>query len=257
MFTISDAQINGFLGLFIWPFARLTGLMMSDPIFSARTIPRHYKACFAFILTLIIAPHLPPFKAIPLASAQGLSLLFQQWLLGFAIGYVMRCLISAVELAGLLISTQMGLGFAMFFDPQNSNQTPAVSTLLSIFSTLLFLSFDGHHIVLATLIDSFTLLPIEASIPALTWKNMVLWASYIFIWGLWLALPIIATLLIVNLAIAIMTRAAPQFNIMTFGFPLTLTIGFMALYLSIPAIEPLIKKMFQSGFDFIFAMLSR
>lgn len=255
MVTISDTQINALLGLFIWPFARITGVMMIDPVFSSRAVPRTFKAGFALILTLLLAPVLPPFPAVPLVSAEGFWMLIQQWLIGMSMGFVMRLVMGAVEMAGLLISTQMGLGFAMFFDPQNAGQSPAVSTVLTLFVTLMFLTFNGHQVVLATLVDSFRVLPIGQQVPLVTWKLIAVWGGHLFSWGLWLSLPVIAALLVVNLAIGVMTRAAPQFNILSFGFPLTLGIGFVALYLSLPLMTPIIEQMYSGGFSFMLSML--
>ncbi|TDR82942.1 flagellar biosynthetic protein FliR [Paludibacterium purpuratum] len=254
MVTFSDNEINALLGLFVWPFARITGIMMADPFYSSRNVPRTYKAGFALFLTLLITPVLPKFPLIALVSAEGAVTLIQQVLIGIAIGFVMRLVMSAVELAGLIIANQMGLGFATMFDPQNAAQVPTVATLLSLFVTLLFLSFNGHQVILATLIDSFQVMPIGKSIPWLTWRTLAEWGSHIFFWGLWLALPVIAALLMTNLAVGVMTRAAPQFNIMSFGFPLTLGIGFIALYISLPMMVPIVEQMYQQGFAFALAM---
>jgi flagellar biosynthetic protein FliR len=256
MIAITDTEINALLGLFIWPFARVTGIMTTDTVFSSSSIPMTYKAGFSLFLTLVIVPVLPPFPAVPLVSAEGAAILVQQWLIGAMMGFVMSMTMAAVELAGLLISTQMGLGFAMFFDPQNGAQVPAVSTMMSLFVTLLFLSFNGHLVLLATLVDSFKVLPIGKPIPLMTWRVLAEWASHIFAWGLWLALPVIAALMVTNLAIGVMTRAAPQFNILSFGFPLTLMIGFVSLYLSLPMMVPTVEQIYREAFSFMLTMLS-
>jgi flagellar biosynthetic protein FliR len=256
MINISDTEINALLGLFIWPFARITGVMTADPVYSSSAIPTIYKAGFAVFLTLLVAPILPPFPVVPLVSAQGAAILIQQWLIGMAMGFVMRIVMSSVELAGLMIATQMGLGFAMFYDPQNGAQVPAVSTMLSLFVTLLFLSFNGHLVLLATLVDSFKVLPIGQPIPLMTWRVLAEWGGHIFSWGLWLALPVIAALMVANLAIGVMTRAAPQFNILSFGFPLTLMIGFVSLYLALPMMVPTVEQIYQEAFSFMLSMLT-
>lgn len=254
MLTISDLQINALLGLFVWPFARITGLMMSDPFYSSRAVPRTYKAGFALFLTLLITPTLPPFPVVPLVSAEGLATLIQQVLIGLSIGFVTRLVISAVEMAGFVISSQMGLGFAMFFDPQSASQVPAISTILTLFVTLLFLAFNCHQVVLATLIDSFQVLPIGKPIPYQSFRLLAEWGGHIFSWGLWLALPVVAALLVVNLAIGVMTRAAPQFNILSFGFPLTLSIGLVSLYLALPLMVSSIEQMYREAFAFMLQM---
>ena len=255
MFAISDAQINLLVAYFIWPFARILGVLLADPLFASRSIPRRFKAGFALLLTLLVAPLLPPLPTVPLVSAAGVLIVLQQLLIGIIIGFVMRIVITAVELAGFIMATQMGLGFAMFFDPQHAAQVPAVSRVLTVLTTLLFLAFDGHHILLTALMDSFDKMPIGVSVPALSRRLLAEWGSHLFLWGLWLSLPVVGSLLVTNLAIGVMTRAAPQFNVFSFGFPLTLMIGFIALYLVLPLLEPAISQIYRDGFGFISKLL--
>jgi flagellar biosynthetic protein FliR len=255
MLTITDTQINALLGMFIWPFTRITGLLAVDPVYSSGAVPRTYKAGFALFLTLLLVPILPPFPAVPLVSAQGAAMLIQQLLIGMSMGFVTRLIMAAVEMGGSLISTQMGLGFAMVFDPQNAGQTPALASILTLFVTLIFLALNGHQVILSTLVESFRVLPVGKSVPLVTWRMLAEWGGHIFSWGLWIALPVVAALLVANLAIGVMTRAAPQFNILSFGFPLTLSIGFIALYLSLPLMEPVLEQMYQGGFEFMLRML--
>lgn len=255
MIPITDVQINAIVGYFVWPFARITGLMSAEPFFSSRSIPRRYRAGFALILTLVLAPLLPPLPATPLVSPAGLAILFEQVLIGLAMGFVMRLILAATDVAGTLISSEMGLSFAMFFDPQSATSEPVLSTLIGIFVTMLFLSFDGPRIVIATLVDSFTVLPIGKTLPWVTWRHLAEWGGQMIGWGLWLSLPVMAALLVTNLAIGVMTRAAPQFNVFSFGFPLTLSIGFIALYLSLPLMAPQVEQLYQLGFSFMLTLL--
>ncbi|KMN82048.1 flagellar biosynthesis protein FliR [Chromobacterium sp. LK11] len=255
MLSISDAQINALVAMFVWPFARIVGLLLVEPVFAYRGVPRRFKAGFALILTVMLAPLLPPLPVVPLVSAEGIAILLQQLLIGLAMGFVMRIVISAVEVAGFIMGSQTGLGFAMFFDPMHSAQVPVVSQLLTLFTFLLFLAFDGHQVVLSTLVESYRVLPIGMSMPDQGIKALALWGGHLIEWGVWLAMPVIAALLITNLAIGVMTRAAPQFNIFTFGFPLTLMIGFISIYLTLPMMVPVLEQMYQAGFEMMLAML--
>lgn len=255
MLTLSDVQINAWVGMFAWPFARIIGLFLTEPIFAYRGLPRRFKASFALVLTVMLAPLLPPLPAVPLVSAEGIAILFQQLLIGLAMGFVMRIVISAVELAGFIIGAQTGLGFAMFFDPMHAAQVPVLSQMLSLFTFFLFLAFDGHHVVLRTLVESFHVLPIGMAMPAVGIKALVLWSGHFVEWGIRLTMPVIGALLITNLAIGVMTRAAPQFNILTFGFPLTIMIGFGTLYLTLPLMIPVIEMMYRAGFEMMLKML--
>ncbi|UTH74342.1 flagellar biosynthetic protein FliR [Chromobacterium sp. IIBBL 290-4] len=255
MLTLSDVQINALVSAFVWPFARIVGLFLAEPIFAYRGLPRSFKAGFALMLTVLMAPLLPPLPAVPLVSAEGIAILIQQLLIGLAMGFVMRLVISAVEITGFIIGAQTGLGFAMFYDPIHAAQVPVLSQMLSLFTFFLFLAFDGHHVVLHTLFESFKVLPIGLSMPAQGIKSLVLWGSHLVEWGVLLAMPVIGALLITNLAIGVMTRAAPQFNIFSFGFPLTIMIGFGTLYVTMPMMIPVIERMYQAGFEMMLRML--
>lgn len=255
MFPISDIQINALVSLFVWPFARIMGLLLADPLFSSRSVPARFKAGFALLLTLLLVPLLPPQPAIALVSAEGVAVLVQQLLIGLALGLAMRVVITAVEMAGFVMGMQMGLGFASYYDPINAAQVPTVSRILTLFTFLLFLLMGGHQVVISTLLDSFRTLPIGMTLPSDVLKALAEWGGHIFAWGLWLALPVVAALLVTNLAIGVMTRASPQFNIFTFGFPLTLMVGFAALYLAVPLMVPAIETFYREAFAFMLGML--
>jgi flagellar biosynthetic protein FliR len=140
----------------------------------------------------------------------------------------------------------MGLGFAVFFDPQSAAQTAVVGQFLGLFAMLLFLSMNGHALVITALAESFQVLPITAGpLNALGWQVLVGWGGAIFSTGLLISLPVVAALLIANVAVGIMTRAAPQLNIFAVGFPVTLVTGFVALYLATPYIAPGLAQLFE------------
>lgn len=255
MLSFNDAQINLLVSTFAWPFTRILGVFLADPVFATRTIPRNFKAGAVLVLTVLLAPMLPPLPNVPLVSAAGVLILVQQLLIGLAIGFTMRVVITAVEVAGFIMGMQMGLGFAMFYSPQSAAQVPAVSMLLSMFAYLLFFVFNGPQTLLATLADSFHVLPVGLAFPAQGWKLLVEWGGHFLTWGVWMSLPVVAALLVTNLAIAVMTRAAPQFNVFSFGFPLTLIVGFLAMYLSLPLMVPAVEQIYGEAFQFIQQLL--
>lgn len=256
MISLSDFQINALIGGFFWPFVRVMALLSVDPLFATRSLPNRVRVGFALLLTVLIVPILPPFPVVPLLSAHGFNVLLQQVLIGLAMGFVMRLVMTAIEIAGLIMSNQMGLGFAMVFDPIHSAQVPTLSRLLSLFTFLLFITFDGHHVVLSTLVESFSRMPVGQSVPHLTWRHLVEWGGNLFAWGVWLSLPIIAALTVSNIAIGVMSRASSQLNIFSFGFSLTIGVGFVMFYLTLPLMVPVIEKIYRASFEFMLAMFT-
>lgn len=248
MISVTSAQIDAWLAYFLWPLVRILALVAADPVLGNSVVPVRVKIGVAVLLTLLVAPTLGAMPAVSPGSAAGLLIMMQQVVIGIAMGLAMRVVFIAVEMAGSMIGLQMGLGFATFFDPQNSTQVPVVAQFLGLFAILVFLAIDGHLMVIAALVDSFHALPIGAqSLSPEAWRNLAGWGAEIFRAGLLLSLPVIAALLIANLALGIMTRAAPQLNIFAVGFPITLMVGFVVLYVSVPFFAALLERLFQDG----------
>ena len=199
-------------------------------------------------ITLGIAPVLPPMPVLHPGSGAGLLLLAQQLLIGFAMGFAMRLVFSAVDLAGNLISLQMGIGFASSYDPQTAGQTAVVSEFLGLLALLVFMAINGHLMVIATLTHSFSVIPIGGPrLAATTWSSLANSAAIVFSAGLFLVLPIIVALMISNLALAILSRAAPQLNLMVIGFPLTIALGFAALLFGLSYMGTPLQELFENG----------
>ncbi|OGV72353.1 MAG: flagellar biosynthetic protein FliR [Methylophilales bacterium RIFCSPHIGHO2_02_FULL_57_10] len=251
MLTFTSIQLDAWLAAFFWPFFRILALVASAPLFGARGVPVSVKVSLAFLLTVVVAPLLPAMPNLVPASASGMLVLIQQLMIGYGMGLTMRLAFVAVEMAGHIIGLQMGLGFATFFDPQNSSQVPIMGQFLSVMGMLLFLAFNGHLMVIAALVESFNTLPVGFFEATMSWKTLVLAGSNIFSWGLLLSLPVLAALMMVNIALAVLTRAAPQLNIFAVGFPITLAIGFIVLALSLPYFLPLFSGMVEHSVQLI------
>lgn len=245
MLTITSVQMQAWLAAFFFPFFRIMALVASSPLLGARGIPARVKVGVGVMLTLIIAPLLPAMPAVEPASAQGLLIVIQQLMIGYAMGLAMRLAFSAMEMAGHIAGLQMGLGFATFFDPQNSAQIPLLGQFLGVMAMLLFLALNGHLLVIAALVESFDTLPVGTWAALDSWKTLALAGSNIFAWGLLLSLPVLAALMLTNIALAVLTRAAPQLNIFAVGFPVTLAIGFIVLALSLPYFLPAFRNMVE------------
>ncbi|MEY4592373.1 MAG: flagellar biosynthetic protein FliR [Pseudomonadota bacterium] len=181
-------------------------------------------------------------------SGQGILILVQQILIGVGMGFSMRMVFAGIEMAGQMIGNQMGLGFATFYDPLSTSQTVVIANFSTMLATLLFLSLNGHLVYFATLAQSFQSVPIS-SIPvaAQGWKIVVLAAEKIFIIGVVLSLPVVTALLITNLALGVLNKAAPQLNLFAIGFPITLGFGFIGYALSLDYMATPLERYFNEG----------
>jgi flagellar biosynthetic protein FliR len=256
MIELTTGQWNALIAAYFYPFARVMGYISADPVLGNRSVPIRLKIGLALAISVAIAPTLGPLPEIEPTSGVGLAILAQQVFIGVAIGFAVRVIFAAVEMAGQMIGLQMGLGFATFFDPQTSAQVPVVGQYLGLLAILVFLSINGHALLLSTLIESFSILPVGTlGLDSNGFAAYARWGSQIFVIGFTLALPVIATLLIANFGIGIISRAAPQMNIFAVGFPFTLLVGMASLYLMMPYFFPVLDRWFASGVETIVLLL--
>ena len=249
VFSVTSDQLSVWVVTFLWPFVRMLALISTAPIFSEATMPRSAKIGLAALLAIVITPTLGPMPSVPLVSVGGFWILIQQVLIGAAMGFSMRMVFTMVQAAGEYAGLQMGLSFAVFFDPSSGGNTMVLSRLLNVMAILIFLAVDGHLMLVMTLAESFHTLPIaDTPLAASGWFLLVSAGSHIFSDGLMLALPLIAILLTLNLAMGILNRVSPQFSIFSVGFPVTLLAGMGMLLLQMQYIAPFLELRFANGF---------
>ncbi len=250
MLSVTSAQLDAWLALLAYPLARILGLVGAAPVFSNNGVPRRIKLMIGLAITIGLLPALPPTPAIPLGSWNGLLMLAQQSLTGIAMGLTLRIVFAALDTMGEIVSLQMGLSFATFFDPVAGGQTPVVGEFLTLVATLVFLALNGHLLMVDALARSFEWLPIVDTLPHKGgWLMLARFGGTIFAAGLLMALPIVTALLITNIALGVLTRAAPQLNLFAIGFPITLTVGFGMLMLTLGHLAPILQHLYDLGFE--------
>ena len=250
MITISSADINMWIAGLLWPLSRILGLIAASPLFGNSSVPATVKVSLGVLLALIIAPTVPALPATDPMSLAGLLILAQEMLIGLAMGFTVRVIFAAVEMAGEISSLTMGLGFATFFDPTTQGRSSAISQFLSLVATMAFLAVNAHLVLLSALVESFSTLPVSG-LPVYGggFKQMADWGARIFSTGVQLSLPIVAALLLTNIALGILTRAAPSLNLFGIGFPITLAIGFVVISVSLPYLATPWQNLFQRGIE--------
>lgn len=216
--------------------ARATGLLLVAPVFSARTVPAMTKAGLLALVVALIHPVAMAgvggaAPAVTFASAMG------ELLIGFAMGLGAALLVGAAEVAGEMMTTQIGLSGAALFDPVSNQQSAVLATFANLFAVTVLLTFDAHLVLLDALATSTRLLPVGAPVaiaPAL--QEMVMQGMTLFALGARFAAPVIAMVLIANIALAALSRAAPSLNILTVAFPIQIVTGLLALAAALPLI---------------------
>lgn len=256
MIEVTAAQLDAWIAALMFPLARLLGLFSSAPVFSNRGVSVRVRLAIGMGVAIAVLPVLPPMPQVPPGGGLGLAIFAQQIFIGIAIGFMMRIVFAAVDMAGALIGMQMGLSFAIFFDPDAGGQTAVLSDFLNLLATLLFLAVNGHLLMIDILVRSFEWLPVTAApVNAAGWGFIARTGLTVFAAGLLLAMPIVAILLVANIALGVLTRAAPQLNLFAVGFPITLTAGFIGVLLIMNNFAPVLQSLFERGFDSIGVLL--
>ncbi|MCW8934391.1 MAG: flagellar biosynthetic protein FliR [Gammaproteobacteria bacterium] len=256
MLAISTEQIAIWLGSFFWPFVRIGSMMMAAPVFGARMLPVRIRLFMALSISVLTVPLLPPVPAVDPISLAAAGILFQQILIGIATGLIIQMVFQSLVIAGEAIANGMGLGFARMVDPANGVQVPVISQFFVVLATLLFVILNGHLLLIQLMVRSFEILPIAEtglSLPAI--KAVVSWASQMFVGGLMIGLPAVTALMVVNIAMGVITRAAPQLNIFAVGFPLMILLGFIFLAATLPSVFSLFTQLLMDAFEDIAQMM--
>lgn len=245
MMEISTAEITGILGLYMWPFIRIAAMIMVAPIFSSNFLSTRTRIIIALAISLILVPNIrASMPSVEPLSVEGLLIIAQQILIGACMGFMLQLLFNAFIVAGQIIAMQMGLGFASMVDPQNGVLVPVISQFYLIFITLLFITVDGHLILIKVVSESFVTMPIAASgLTPTDLRDIAAQASWMFAAGVIIALPAIGSIMMVNLAFGILSRAAPQISPFSIGFPMTIVMGFVIMFVTLPLVADHLLEM--------------
>ena len=250
MVTFTEAQLMGWLSPILWPFLRVLAVFSVAPLFSLRAVPMRAKVGLAFLVALCAQAVLGDQPVISLNGPDALGAVAQQVAVGVAIGFAVRLVLAAVEMAGEIIGLQMGLSFASFFDPASNAQISAVARFFGHITLLLFVVINGHLMILMAVVKSFERFPVDGNfLQALSQMRLYELGGALFSSALWIALPMIALLLFVNLTLGIISRVAPQMNIYAVGFPVTLTVGLLGIAATLPLLEQPVLALLQRALE--------
>ncbi|MBR9828779.1 MAG: flagellar type III secretion system protein FliR [Oceanospirillales bacterium] len=231
---LSLLQIEHWVNGFLWPLFRVMSFFMAMPIIGTQMLPVRLRLGLALAVTVLLVPVLPPMPEFDALSLQNWIVVAQQVLIGSLLGFSANILLQSFVVGGQLMAMQMGLGFASMTDPANGVSVVIVAQIYLMLVMLLFLGMDGHLVLIEILAQSFHVLPVGAgSVSQATLWHMALSGGWLFMAALLMALPAVTALLVINFAFGIMTKAAPQLNIFAIGFPFTMLMGIVIVWLSL------------------------
>ena len=233
LLALTDTQISTWVATFMLPLFRITAVLMTMPIFGTTLVPRRVRLYFAVAITVVLVPGLPPMPEVRALDLSALLLIGEQVIIGALLGFSLQLFFQAFVVAGQIISIQMGMGFASMVDPTNGVSAAVIGQFLTMLVTLLFLAMNGHLVVFEVLTESFTTLPVGSGMLVNHFWELAGKLGWVLGAAMLLVLPAITALLMVNIAFGIMTRAAPQLNIFSIGFPLTLVLGLVIFWVTL------------------------
>ncbi|MFW9081060.1 flagellar biosynthetic protein FliR [Pseudomonas sp. P2757] len=249
LLQLTDTQISTWVASFMLPLFRIGSLLMVMPVFGTTLVPKRVRLYLALAITVVITPGLPPMPAVSPLDLSGLLLIAEQILIGALLGFSLQLFFQAFAIAGQIVAVQMGMGFASMIDPTNGVSVAVIGQFFTMLVTLLFLSMNGHLVVFEVITESFTTLPVGSGLTVTHYWDVATKLGWVLGASLLLVLPAVTALLVINIAFGVMTRAAPQLNIFSIGFPLTLVLGLFIVWVGLADIlnqyQPLATEALQ------------
>jgi len=228
---------------------RTSCLLAFWPVWDSRLIPGQVRVFSLLVISLALTPVVAPFlPEFPTAWPAFLILATQEFLLGLSLGLLVRFLLAGAQLAGHLLSTQMGFGLVTLIDPQSRDQATVVADLFLFLAVVVFLASDGHHSLLRLLVLSFQEVPVGSAffLPGNLLGALPGYGALMYKLAVMLAAPVLAALFLAQLAMGLVARAVPQIQVMILGFPLTIALGLLFLFLTLTMVGPLLVEHFAS-----------
>lgn len=249
---ITEAQITAWIAQYFWPFCRIGAFFLALPLIGTRSVPATVRMLLTIMVTALVAPLIGKMPAFELMSLESFTVILHQVLIGLAMGFLVQVLFQVFVLGGQLIAMQNGMGFSAMIDPTNGLSVTAVSQIYLMSVNMIFFALDGHLALMRLIVESFQSMPVTTS--GVSPDSLYLIATsgtWMFENAVLLALPAVIALLVVNVAFGVMSRVAPQMNIMSVGFPLNMVTGALIIWITISSITPMYERTFDETLDFL------
>ncbi|WP_027090857.1 flagellar biosynthetic protein FliR [Cohnella thermotolerans] len=250
-------QVMQLFPAFLLVLCRITSFLVAAPVFSTKTIPGTVKVGFGFFLTVIVFLNVGFDKPVPTDGTFILAIL-REILAGLLIGFTAYLFFTIVQVAGSFMDMQMGLGVANIVDPLTGVSSPMLGNLKFMLQILVFLSINGHHYLVGAIMNSYKWLPLDNELFRTVASGSL--TSFLartfadtFTIALQISAPLVVSMFLIDLGLALLTRAAPQYQVFVVGIPIKILLGFAILILLMPGFSAL----FQTIFDQMFAALDK
>ena len=240
---MTEAAFLNAVGLFLISMVRFSGFFLNTPVFSDNFAPIQVKAGLTGLCSLLILPHLIATQTLPELSIVGYGVMaVKELTLGFCLGYIVMFVMAILRMGGNIIGMQVGFSFVQVADPSSNQSMGIVSEFFQMTGLLLFLILNGHLIILESFFNSFSMVPLSGLVITNSIiEEIVLYSRMVFVCGLQISMPIVAVILIGDVALGIIARTVPKMNIFQLGFAIKIIGGLFVIYVFMPHLADLIK----------------
>ncbi len=216
---------------FLLTLARISIVLFLFPIFDSRSVPRTVKGALCLLLSLALWPVVALSGiSMPAHPFDLLLLVIGEVILGLVLALAVNCFFAGIQSGGEILAMQMGFSMIQFADPVSGRTTGLVANFLYMITSLLFLAFNGHLMLIHAFAYTFQALPAgELFLSTDLMNDMIKLVSTVFIFAVRLAAPVMVVLMMAEAALGLMNRAAPQIHVMEVGFPLKISVGFFLI----------------------------
>ena len=240
--------IQDYIPLFFMILIRVAGILAAVPAIGTRSVPLQVRIGLVVGLTVILFPVVSEqLRPLTFSFPQILPVMFTEFMVGMVLGFAIRFVMSAFEIAGELIGVQMGINLMSTLDPvAAAGQTPVVGQFMGLLTMLVFFAIDGHHLMFEALVASFHLVPpLHVHLSGFLVESVLKLGIGMFVLALKVGAPVMTALFIVTLGMGILGRSIPQLNVMLNNVPITIGIGLLVLGLSLPLVGSIAESNIQ------------
>ncbi|MFS1513185.1 flagellar biosynthetic protein FliR [Chengkuizengella sp. SCS-71B] len=234
-------------------FCRITSFFVVSPIFSYRGLPTRYKIGLSLFITFLTFMSTGLEEPISIDS-EYITFILREVLVGLLLGFTAYLFFTVVQIAGAFVDLQMGFGMANVMDPITGVQTPILGNFKYMLAITLFLIMNGHHLLLRAIMDSYEWVPLSNGLFSNIYDGdissfIISTFTNVFLLAFQMSAPLIAVLFLVDVALGMLARTAPQFNLFVIGIPIKIMVGLFVLFTLVAGFlylyEDLFEKMFK------------
>lgn len=253
---MGEDQIFLFFATMLMTFARVVGMFVQAPIWGSRHINTQVKIGFMATYTIIIWPYIPIPREMPGGPITFILLMVTQIAVGLVIGYVAFLPMAMAQFGGEIMDIQMGLSSAAAHDPSSKGTINLIRRFKFYIAMLFFMIVDAHHELIKITAKSFDVVPLTgARFSGMLIHDLIQWTGELFLVGVQIALPVMGALFVIQVALGIMARVAPQMNVFMLSFPLNILTGLVILNAALPFFVHRLAEIFHRNQNWIMTAL--